>query len=268
MGRSKRGKFRLAGRDNVACAIVLLIIGAANLDKGYGSWGFLCAGLVGLVWFVIIENQAVSPVLNVHLLWNNRVFALSSLAALLNYAATFGVTFFLSLYLQFVKGMTPQHAGSVLIVQPVAQALFSPLCGRLSDHYPAARVATAGMTLCAVGLGIAATISAATPITILIAILLFRGVGFAMFSSPNMSVIMGSVMPQHLGVASGFVASMRTLGMMMSMTIITVLLSLLMKGHAITFQTQKDFLLTMSTALSCFCLLCGLGIACSLGRMK
>jgi MFS family permease len=124
------------------------------------------------------------------------------------------------------------------------------------------------MALCAAGLGISVAISASTSLTVLIAIFLLLGLGFALFSSPNMSVIMGSVAPRYLGVASGLVGSMRTLGMMTSMTIITVLLSVFMKGHAITFETQTDFLMTMRAALACFCLLCGGGILCSIGRLR
>ncbi len=265
---AKGEPFDWKGAITYACAMVLLIVGASNLGRGGWSWGLLATGIAGIGMFIALEAATKHPVLDVSLFRNNRVFALSSLAALLNYAATFGVTFFFSLYLQFVKGMTPQHAGAVLIVQPVAQALFSPLCGYLSDRYSAAWVATGGMTLCATGLGLSAVISASTSLAVLVAVFLLLGLGFALFSSPNMSVIMGSVAPRHLGVASGFVGSMRTLGMMTSMTIITVLLSVFMKGHAITFDTQTDFLLTMHTALTCFCMLCGAGILCSFGRLR
>jgi len=73
-----------------------------------------------------------NPVLDIGLFSRNRVFAFSNLAALINYSATAAVGFLLSLYLQYIKGLTPQQAGFVLIAQPVMQALFSPLAGRLS----------------------------------------------------------------------------------------------------------------------------------------
>ncbi len=266
---AKGETFDWVGSMIYAFSIILLITGAANLETGrHWSWWLLGMGVTGLGLFAAVENRLKYPVLNVHLLWDNRVFALSSLAALLNYAATFGITFFLSLYLQFVKGMSPQHAGTLLIIQPVVQTIVSPLSGRLSDRYPAARVATVGMALCAAGLGVAATISADTSLSVLIAVFLFLGIGFAVFSSPNMSVIMGSVSLRHLGVASGLVASMRSLGMMVSMTTITILLSIFMQGHPVTRDTQPAFLMTMRSALICFCLLCLAGILCSLGRLR
>jgi hypothetical protein len=79
---------------------------------------------------------------------------------------------------------------------------------------------------------------------------------------------MGSVAPRHLGVASGLNSSMRTLGMMTSMSIITVVFAVLMAGQPVTYETQLQFLLSMRIALLVFCALCGIGIACSAGRLQ
>lgn len=249
-------------------SIMLLISGASNLDKGLWAWFLLMASGVGLFLFLAFEARTAYPILQVRLLRDNRVFALSNLAALLNYAATFGVTFFLSLYLQFVKGMSPREAGTILIIQPIVQTLLSPVCGRLADRFPAAWVATVGMALCAVGLGVAASIDASTSMAVVMVMLVFLGTGFALFSSPNMSVIMGSIAPRHLGVASGLSASMRTLGMMASMTIITLVFSMLMNDQPVTPQTQPEFLLSMRSALLVFCGLCTVGIVLSMGRLR
>ncbi len=251
-----------------AASILLLISGASNLHRGPWAWVLAAGGLCGIAFFLALQARTPYPLLDVALLRRNRVFALSNLAALLNYAATFGVTFFLSLYLQYIKGMSAREAGALLIIQPIVQTLLSPLCGRLADRYPAERVATAGMALCAAGLGVAATFTGATSLSLVVVTLGFLGTGFALFSSPNTSVIMGSVEPRHLGVASGLSASMRTLGMMTSMTIITVIFSVLMAGHAVTPETHPAFLKSMQTALLVFCGLCGLGILFSMARLR
>jgi EmrB/QacA subfamily drug resistance transporter len=251
-----------------AAALLLLIGGAAHLDRGPWAWLMAAAGLAGLGLFLAFEARTPYPILNITLLRDNRVFALSNLAALCNYAATFGVTFFLSLYLQYVKGLSAREAGTILIIQPVVQALLSPWCGRLADRYPAARVATIGMALCVAGLAVAATLTAAAPLAMVMAMLALLGTGFALFSSPNASVIMGSVAPRHLGVASGLNSSMRTLGMMTSMSIITVTFAVLMAGEPVTRATQPQFLLSMRTALLVFCGLCSIGICCSAARLK
>ncbi len=251
-----------------AAAILLLICGASNLDKGLWAWLLALCGTGGLLFFLVLESRTEYPVLNVALLRSNRVFAFSNLAALLNYAATFGVTFFLSLYLQYVKGLNPREAGTILIIQPIVQAAFSPLCGRLADRFSAATVATIGMALCAAGLAIAATITATTSLTLIMIMLATLGLGFALFSSPNISVIMGSVPPRYLGIASGLNSTMRTLGMMASMTIITIIFSIFMAGHAVTPQTQPQFLTSMHTALITFAALCVVGIFFSVARIR
>jgi len=245
-----------------------LVFSVTNLRTGGWMWALLILSNLGLALFLLIESRSTHPMLDIRLLLENRVFALSNLAALFNYAATFGVTFFLSLYLQFVKGMGPHEAGTVLIVQPIVQTIFSPLCGRLSDRMSASILATAGMASCATGLAVAAFVQADSSLAQIVLLMVFLGFGFALFSSPNVSMIMGSVEPRHLGVASGLSASMRSMGMLSSMTIITLIFVWLMQGQSVTPETQTAFLASMRMALLIFCGLCIVGIGCSLGRVK
>jgi len=265
---SKGEPFDWKGALVYAPSILLLIYGVTHLKYNPGMWGLLFLATIGLLLFFLVEKRVQYPMLDIRLLLENRVFALSNLAALFNYAATFGVTFFLSLYLQFVKGMGPHQAGTILIVQPIVQTLLSPICGRLSDRVPASILATLGMGSGAVGLAVAANLSADSSVTQVVLLLIFLGLGFALFSSPNVSMIMGSVHPRYLGVASGLSASMRTFGMLTSMTIITVIFSYLMQGKPVTPETQVAFLASMKLALLVFCGLCMIGIGCSLGRIQ
>lgn len=265
---AKGEPFDWSGAALYAASVFSLVCGVSNLGRGLWPWALIALANLGVFCFLKLESRTSYPILHVDLLRNNRIFALSNLAALFNYAATFGVTFFLSLYLQYVKGLGPQQTGTVLIVQPIVQTLFSPLCGRLSDRISASYVATAGMACCAIGLGVASQLGAMSSLTVVFVLLVFLGLGFALFSSPNVSMIMGSVPPRYLGVASGMNASMRTLGMMTSMMIITLIFAYLMHGQQVTPETQKDFLNSMRTALLIFCALCVVGIGCSLGRVR
>lgn len=49
---------------------------------------------------------------------------MSNLAALIQYSATYAVSFLLSLYLQVVLGLTPAISGAVLLIQPLVMAIF------------------------------------------------------------------------------------------------------------------------------------------------
>ncbi|MFO7765373.1 MAG: MFS transporter [Pelovirga sp.] len=260
--------FDWRGATIYASAIMLLVISVTNLSAGGWAWATLALANLLFGLFFFLQSRTSYPLLNIDLLLNNRVFALSNLAALFNYAATFGVTFFLSLYLQYVKAMSPAQAGVVLIIQPIVQTLFSPFCGRLSDRVPASYVATAGMALCAFALAVASSLNADSALAIVYLLLVLMGLGFALFSSPNVSLIMGSVESKYLGVASGLNSSMRTLGMMTSMMIITLIFAYLMQDQPVTPRTQPQFLASMRLALLIFSGLCVVGIGCSLGRIR
>ena len=206
------------------------------------------------------------PVFEVRLLILNRVFAFSCLAALIHYGATFGVTFLMSLFLQYIKDLSPQQAGIVLIAQPVVMALLSPFAGKLSDRVEPRWLASAGMGVTALALLLLSRIGAATPLWAIVACLAILGFGFALFSSPNMNAIMSSVEKRHYGVASGSVATMRLLGQTLSLGIVTLLFGLLIGRAQITPEHHPAFILSARYALLIFFALCLGGIYFSFSR--
>ncbi|MBK7500366.1 MAG: MFS transporter [Ignavibacteriales bacterium] len=119
--------------------------------------------------------------------------------------------------MQNIKNLTPQDAGIILITQPVLQALFSPIAGKLSDKTEPRFVASAGMFLPTIGLVFFCFLNTDTSYTFIVANLAMMGLGFALFSSPNVNAIMSSVDKKHYGVASSTLASMRMIGQMLSM---------------------------------------------------
>ncbi|MBW1721353.1 MAG: MFS transporter [Deltaproteobacteria bacterium] len=226
----------------------------------------LLGGLVCLTIFIIWEERTENPVFELRLFRTNRVFAFSSLAALINYSATFAVTFLLSLFLQHIKGLSPQKAGMVLMAQPVVMAIFSPLAGRISDRVEPRVVASLGMALTTAGLLFFTFADSSISLAGLTGGLVLLGLGFAVFSSPNTNAIMGSVEKRFYGIASGAVGTMRLLGMLISMAVVTFLFSLLI-GHArITPQNHSLFLKSMKASFLVFSLLCFGGIFASMTR--
>ena len=176
------------------------------------------------------------------LLFKNRVFAFSNLAALINYSATYAVTFLLSLDLQFTKGFSPEHAGLILIVQPAAMAVVSPIAGRLSDRIDPQIVASAGMGLTALGLFLLSFLVESTPLGYMLLCLVVFGVGLGLFSSPNTNAIMSAVEKRYYGVASGMNGTMRLVGQMLSMGIAMMLFSLIIGRVEITPDYYPQFI--------------------------
>lgn len=233
-----------------ASAVALFMLGSAH--AAVLPWGpaMLALGLFGGIAFLWLQNRTRHPLLAVSLLRTNRYFTFSSLAALGNYAAIFGIAFSMSLYLQYVRGLSPRQAGMVLLIQPLLQIFIAPWAGRLADRHSPTRIATIGMLLSGAGLLLMATlIDQETPLWILASLLGLIGAGFGIFITPNSSAIMGSLPPQQYGLASGMTAAMRTLGMAVSMTSVTLIFALLLGNATITQATAPTFLVSMRTAL-------------------
>ena len=262
-------KFDFMGAIIYSIAIVAILYGISILPAKL-SIALLIMGILALIAFAKWERKIKSPVFEVSLFVENRTFAFSCLAALINYSATFAVTFLLSLYLQYIKGLTPQAAGVVLIAQPIIMAVFSPLSGRLSDKIEPRVIASLGMGLTMVGLLLLAFVGNNTVLAFIVISLMILGFGFALFSSPNMNAIMGSVDKRYYGIASGAVGTMRLLGQMLSMGIATLIFALLIGRARITPDYYPALIQSVKASLIVFAGLCGVGIYFSLyrGRLR
>lgn len=219
-----------SGRDHVGTILFMTgltaLVYGSSLIPSLPGWILMGSALLLLFLFWRLEGRSNHPLLDTRLFTHNRLFTYSNLAALINYTATFAIVFFLSLYLQKIEGLSPRDAGLIIVAQPLMMALFSPVVGKLSDRIQPRYFATVGMGMCSLGLLLLAFLTPATPLGWIVAILLWVGLGFALFSSPNMNTIMGSVEKPQYGQASGIASSMRVFGQIISMSIITFLFSM------------------------------------------
>lgn len=246
--------------------LVAVLYGVSAISNGSGAKYILVAGCLLLTMFVRRQLSAAYPLMNLRLFSQNIAFAFSNLAAMINYSATFAITFILSLYLQIVMGYSPRVTGLILLAQPVVMALFSSFAGALSDRIEPRVVASWGMGINAVALFIFAFLCATTPLWLVAGNLMLVGFGLALFASPNTNAIMGSVTPPFYGVASSAVSTMRMIGMAVSMAIVTLLLSHYVGGESLTPAHAGALMATFRAAFIVFGTLCILGVFASLAR--
>jgi EmrB/QacA subfamily drug resistance transporter len=258
-------KFDLIGSVIYGAAIVAIMYGITIIPALASIW-IILAGVLALAGFVKWETRVQYPVFEVSLFMENRTFAFSCLSALINYSATFAVSFLLSLYLQYIKGLSPQGAGVVLIAQPIVMAVFSPLAGKLSDRIEPRVIASLGMALTTLGLILLALINHNTTLLYIVISLMVLGFGFALFSSPNMNAIMSSVAKRYYGIASGSVGTMRVLGQMLSMGIATLVFALFIGRAEIMPELYPELIKSIKIAFIIFSGLCAAGIFFSLSR--
>lgn len=253
---------------------ILYILSMSALMYGFSklpmmhAWILTACGLCGLFVFVDFQKKAVSPVLDIRLFRENRTFAFSNLAALINYAATFGITFVLSLYLQSVKGLSPREAGMIMITQPVLMAVVASYSGRLSDRVDSRILSSLGMAIIVAGLVILIWLSTDTPTAYLVFALVILGFGFGLFSSPNTHSVMSSVNSRFLGTASATLGTMRLTGQMFSMAIAAMSVHIFIGDATINAATIPAFMQSIRAVFIVFALLCSLGVIASLARGK
>ncbi len=248
--------------------LTLIMFGLSTVSTIPYAKYLIVGGIALFVFFVLHELKTKSPIVEVRLFANNIGYSFSNLAALMNYGATFALSYLLSIYLQVVMGFGSQISGLVLISQPLMMAVLSPYCGRLSDRVSPFKLASFGMALCALGLFSFIFISEDYPFPLIIINLLVVGVGFAFFSSPNTNAVMACVEKQDYGVASSILATMRSIGHSTSMAIVTFIVSTQM-GNTTLAEAEPELLVkTMHISFIVFTCVCAAGIFISLKRKQ
>jgi EmrB/QacA subfamily drug resistance transporter len=247
-------------------AIVAILFGLSTLGTNPASRIVLLCGAALLALFVWRERTFAYPLLAVNLLGKNAVFALSNLAALVNYSATAGLAFLISLHMQVVLGFDSQIAGLVMVAQAIPMALLSPMAGSLSDRFEPRVVASAGMAITSLGLlamAWALGMRHAVPVAVTLVV---TGVGFALFSSPNTNAVMSSVDKRDYGVASSALSTMRLTGQALSMAIVALLLSIYVGNARMAAVAPGRLIAASQVSFLVFGALCACGVVASLAR--
>jgi EmrB/QacA subfamily drug resistance transporter len=190
------------------------------------SWGWTSPRSLALLGTTIvfgavffrIERTFPQPMLNLAL-FKNRRFTFASVSTLLSFVALYAIVFLTPFYLLFVLHYSILKVGLALIASPLATMFVAPLSGAMSDRVGTRVFAVLGMCIAAIGLFLMSGLTASDNVWAVVWRLFIIGLGLGMFQSPNNSEIMGSVPPWHLGIASGIIAAMRNVGMVLGIAI-------------------------------------------------
>ena len=244
--------------------LALIWLGFANFQYSnlYIILSFI--GITGFIIFLYNEDKSPNPIIDVRLFRTNPSFSLGASLTYINYASSVAVTFFFSLYLQYIKGLSPQAAGTVLIIQPIIQSIFAPVSGRLSDRYNPNILVMFGMLSCFIGLGIVLLVNQDASMVLIYSLLVFFGLGFALFSSANTNQVMSSVSFKHYGIASSMVGAMRTVGMLTSISIASGILTFYLGEQQMSTGLENLFIRGMKLSFIIFIFISLIGILLSI----
>lgn len=238
--------------------IVSLVTGLIHLPELWAVLLLAASVCVFLPLFVRLERRTAYPVFAVRLFSSNRIFTRANIATVINFGATYAISFFLSLYLQLAGKLTPMEAGFVLVAMPFTQMIFSPVAGRISDRLDPRYLTTAGMLLMAAGLALLLRLSEKPYLQGLIATLILMGFAMALFASPNNNLILGSVERREYGSANSIIGTIRQMGMVVSMGLATCFISIFLGDTTEMAGNLPEFLTAMHLSFAVgvvFCLI-------------
>ncbi|MDO4486915.1 MAG: MFS transporter [Bacillota bacterium] len=246
--------------------IVLLMYGLSEIAKGTLPVIMTAAGIVFGIAFVRHELKVSDPAVKIRLFRENIGYAFSNLSALMNYGATFAISYLISIYLQIIMGFTSQTAGLIMICQPVIMAVLTPAAGKASDRFSPFRMSSLGMAFCAVGTFVFIFVNENTSLAVIIAALAVTGLGFSLFSSPNTNAVMSCVQKEDYGVASSVLATMRSIGHTLSMVIVTIVVTRFMPAAALSEAQPEVLVKVINFSFIIFTVICAAGVFISLKR--
>jgi MFS family permease len=163
------------------------------------------------------------------------------------YTNAFCSVLMLSIYMQIALGQSAKISGQVLAVGTILMAAVAPIAGRLADRYRPVVIARFGVAVVMAGAIMATALDDRSSLVHVALMLAVQGLGFALFSSPNMALVMNSVPANRASIASALAAKSRSLGMLTGMFIVAALISLNLGDDPVDRDPLR-FIDTMTTA--------------------
>ncbi|MBV9472462.1 MAG: MFS transporter, partial [Solirubrobacterales bacterium] len=220
--------FDLAGAITATLGLSVLVLGIVRTDvSGWGAGqtlALIAGGLALLAVFVAIEGRLAKAPLMPLRIYSSRTLSASNVVMMLIGGATFGMWFFLSLYLQQVRGYSPIRAGLAFLPMTLCIVAGSTLASRAVTRVGAKPLLVAGMAAQTVGLLLFTGLSAGGDYlgeVLVPSLLVAIGIGLA-FVPVTISAVAG-VESREAGLASGLVNTSRLFGGALGLAILAAL---------------------------------------------
>jgi EmrB/QacA subfamily drug resistance transporter len=208
-------QFDLLGAILLWVSVTCLMLGLSfGQEAGWRSFtiiGLFVAAAVLLAAFIIHERRIPQPIVDFSL-FRNRLFSAAIVSSFLCFLSLFAVVFLMPFYLEELLALPVHLAGLLMTAVPLTIAVVAPLSGWLSDRFGSRLLSSAGMAIVCLGLWFLSRLTSQVSIFDIVWPLVVTGFGQALFQPPNNNAILSSVPPQRLGIASGFLSTVRVLG--------------------------------------------------------
>ena len=224
-----------------AVAFSVLIFGFSILNTIFG----LVVTIIGVLCFVLfgkLELKISNPVFDMNLFKDN-MFLSGNITSILSFLATFVVATIVNYNLQYIQGYNSITAGLVILVLPFMMVIFAPIAGLFTNKIDDEIVSALGMGIVTVGLFLLIFLDKSTSLNYIFLSLFLQGVGFGLFATSNMNILMCNVPDKDNPMASSAIAAMRIVGQTGSISILTVVFALVM-GDVMIIPSNYPALIT------------------------
>lgn len=225
-------RFDFVGMVTYSIAIMCIAPALQGIAAS-GSIPVLAIGVLFLAGFALDQYRKPLPMVDVRMLVHNTRFGLSCLAMFLVHTSTYSIPFTMTLYLQYVRALSPQDTGLVLMLQAVLTALVSPLGSKLSEYFTIRCITCGGLACLGAGLAVFAALNQSTPVMFVPLALILVGAGIGLFEPLAINFAMSAAGEEFRGGAAALVNSTRMLGSFVSLGLIAANLSLSLGGEMI-----------------------------------
>jgi len=208
-----KAKMDVSGVVLLFAALGTLIFGLNTVQGSATAVGVAALVISFIFWLLFIwqERRGAEPLINMAL-FSSRGYSLQNINIMLLNMAMAGTMVIMPFYLEMVKHIPTDNAGTILLALPVGMILTAPIAGKISDVIGTKKPIILGFALCVVALFFLATISAVTSVGHICVYLFLLGAGTGIAYSPLNSAVMGEAPQKDRGSTSGLMRVMTNLG--------------------------------------------------------
>ncbi len=255
------GKFDLFGAVSSTLVMSALVFGIVNSAKdgwtGTVTFTSIVTGLILLVLFVINERSAAQPIMPLRLL-AHRVRAGAYISRVFFLGGMVGFFFFITQYLQLVKGFTPFAAGIAFMPMTLVNFVAAIQAQRLSRIWGNARLLSVGLMITFAGIFCLTYVTADTNYITGIALpMILIGIGQGLAFAPMTVFGVHDVDPKDTGAASGLVNVSHQIGSSLGLGILVVIFETSVSANEATPVVLAQRIANTMT-MSALMLLCSL----------
>lgn len=210
---SPHAQLDMPGVILVFAALSTLIFGLTTIQGSNMVGGGITLLISAIFWilFFMRERRAKEPLINLTL-FSNRPFTLQNLDVMLLQLCMSGVMILMPFYLELVKKIPTDNAGTILLALPIGMILTSPIAGRISDSIGTKKPIVIGFFASAFALLLLSTLSGQSSVGHIFLYLFLLGAGTGLAYAPLNSAIMGECPVKDRGATSGLIKMMTNLG--------------------------------------------------------